>query len=183
MWGRRTSTKLFGGEDGERVPIDGRLPVAMSTPPLRGALPRVAAEFARARRYERPITIAVFTVAPGHTGLLLPPVGADAAVREREGKGAFVSALAVVARSAVREIDIVSCDATSEWCVVVMPESGQEEGERAVARMQRLCAERLGGPVLAGLALFPRDGWTFLDLVDSAKRASSVSRASSMNVG
>jgi hypothetical protein len=162
--------------------VQGRLPIGAETPPLRGALPRVAAEFARARRYERPIAIAVFTVAPEGGGLMLP-AGAGEAGDDDARAASFVSALSMVARSAVREIDIVSCDANSEWCVVVMPESGQEEGERAVARMQRLCAERLGGRVRAGLALFPRDGWTFLDLVDSAKRASSTSRAPSVNVG
>jgi|WetSurMetagenome_2_1015567.scaffolds.fasta_scaffold145168_3 hypothetical protein len=137
-------------------------------PPLRGAMPRIAGEFARARRYERPVTVAVFAVADARR---LPMARRDRdrpAVREGQP---MWPVLPIVARSAIREIDIVCCDADTGWCIVVMPEIGREEGQRAVARMAQLCAERLGEPVLSGLAVYPEDGWILLDLVDVAKRS------------
>jgi hypothetical protein len=137
-------------------------------PPLRGAMPRITAEFARARRYERPVTVAVFAVADGQRPLMARRGRDRPPVRAGQPIGPL---LPVVARSAIREIDIVCCDTETGWCIVVMPEIGREEGQRAVARMAQLCAERLAEPVLSGLAVYPEDGWILLDLVDVAKRS------------
>jgi hypothetical protein len=136
--------------------------------PLRGAMPRITAEFARARRYERPVTVAVFAVADAGRRPMARRGRDRPAVREGQPIGPL---LPVVARSAIREIDIVCCDTETGWCIVVMPEIGREEGQQAVTRMAHLCAERLGEPVLSGLAVYPEDGWILLDLVDVAKRS------------
>lgn len=122
-----------------------------AVPDLHGALPRIAAEFERARRYERTVTVAVFTLDP-----------ADHA--------SSTAHLCPVVREAVREIDLVVCDPVARRCVVVMPEIGAEEGRRAVSRMRELCAKQLRCPVQGDLAVFPRDGWMFPDLVEAAQK-------------
>jgi hypothetical protein len=138
---------------------------------LPAALPRIAAEFARARRYERPVTIGVLAAGPNGTN------AAASAPRPADGTGnPAAPSLALAARSAVREIDIVSCEVISGCCIVVMPEIGGEEGRRALERMCQACANRLGRPVRGGVAVYPRDGWTFLDLVDAAKRTGAFPR-------
>jgi len=127
---------------------------------LREALPRIAAEFERARRYERSVTVVVFTrPASG---------GTNGGNGHHAPTASDVRSLAGVLASATREIDLVICD--TQCCVVIMPEIGTEDGRRAVRRMRELCARRLGAPVGAGIAAFPQDGWMFLDLVDVARR-------------
>ncbi len=169
MWDWMSNRKSLRGQ--ERIRIAPRLSARSEPQPLRGAFPQIAAEFARARRYERPVTVAVLAMSLGDAGLpaaCVPPVASVPGGEQPVGP-----ACALVVRGAVREIDIVSCDTTSGWCIVVMPEIGAEEGQRAVARMRQACTDRLGTPVLAGMAVYPRDGWTFLDLVETAKRTTA----------
>ena len=140
---------------------------------LGDVLPRIAAEFERARRYERSVTVAVFTVAPrgGNLADTFSISGSDGrAAGDRAPSGGH---LCPVVREAVRETDLVVCDPAARRCVVVMPEIGAEEGRRAVSRMRELCAARLRCPVLGDLAVFPRDGWMFPDLVEIAQRQAS----------
>ena len=137
-------------------------------PDLHGALPRIAAEFERARRYERTVTVAVFTVAPaGRQASIAAIAGDRVAAADHESE---TNHLCPVVREAVRETDLVVCDPVARRCVVVMPEIGPEEGRRAVARMRELCASRLQCPVRGDLAVFPRDGWVFPDLVEVAQK-------------
>jgi hypothetical protein len=153
---------------------------------LRHAWPRIFAEFERARRYERSVTVAVFSSARGgsngnggasahdgngdngngngHHGNGHGVHREDAAGRvEPGGAGPMAAVLA----AATREIDLVTCHAG--LCVVVMPEIGTEEGRKAVRRVRDLCADRLAARVEAGIAVFPQDGWVFLDLVEVAR--------------
>jgi hypothetical protein len=127
-------------------------------PDSRQALARVAEELARARRYERPLTVAVIAL------------GDDAAAQlPAELMRRRPSALAVATRQAMREIDIV-CDATPGRCVVVIPEAGPDEARQAVHRTCQACAVRLDSTLRVGIATFPKDGWTFPDLVEVAER-------------
>jgi len=125
---------------------------------LREALPRIAAEFERARRYERSVTVVVFA---------RPASGGTNGGNGHQAP-AGAGSLAGVLASATREVDLVISD--TQCCVVMMPEIGTEDGRRAVRRMRELCARRLGTPVAAGIAVFPEDGWLFLDLVEVARR-------------
>lgn len=165
MWGWMSSRRSSRSQEtvGTRPSRQQAASAEVDLPSLPAALPQIAAEFARARRYERPVTVAVFSVAPAQEGdhvvgtPLRPPSLAVAPV------------LGTVARRAMREIDIVSCDTDSGCCIVVMPEIAPEEGQRAIARLRGLCADRLGCPIFAGMAVFPLDGWTFGDLVRTAR--------------
>lgn len=162
MWGWRTnehaSVERSGSGNGGLSAGDGQHARASELPDPRQALAKVAEEFARARRYERPLTVAV---------LVLEDRDADrpatAASRHRP------PVLAVATRQAMREIDII-CQADPGRCVVVIPEAGPEEARQAIRRTCHSCAERLGCSLRVGLATYPRDGWTFPDLVEAAER-------------
>lgn len=130
---------------------------------FREALPRIADEFARARRYERPLTVAVLSI-PAEAAGWLSTSGTEQRIR----------VLASVARRAMREIDLVCCDRQAGRCVIVMPEVGFDEAHKAVSRLQRAWVERFGFPLRAGIAVYPRDAWTFLDLADAADRHAAL---------
>ena len=101
-------------------------------------------------------------------GVYLPTRMAD--IREAAYDPETYSNRRPVVREAMRETDPVVCDPATRRCAVVMPELGPEEGHRAVARMRDLCASRLECPVRGDLAVFPRDGWVFPDLVEVAEK-------------
>ncbi|RPJ58153.1 MAG: hypothetical protein EHM24_28870, partial [Acidobacteria bacterium] len=139
-------------------------------PQLREVLPRIAVEFERARRYERTVTVAVFTLDPGVASVPAGTGGNGLNGAAALGGRSLAVVLASVVRQAMREIDLVTCDPAARCCVVVMPEIGLDEWRRSMTRMRQLCAARLGCPVRADIAVFPQDGWVFLDLVDAAQR-------------
>lgn len=127
-----------------------------------GSLQRIAAEFERARRYDRSVSVAVFSLDAAEAGA---PDGTAGG-----GHASSTVHLCPVVRQAMRETDLVVCDPVSRRCVVVMPEIGAEEGQRAVSRMRELCAAQLRCPVRGDLAVFPRDGWVFPNLVEVAEK-------------
>lgn len=167
MWwwlsGKRSSCEV-GMDDLPRTDDEWRV-AAKGVPALRQALPQISAEFARACRYERTVTIVVFSVAHAD-----PDASSATGGNGRNASTGGPDCLAGVLASAMREMDLVTCDPAARCCVVVMPEIGAEEGRRAVSRMSGLCSGRLGRPIEAGIAVFPQDGWSFLDLVDVALR-------------
>jgi len=138
-------------------------------PQLREALPLVTAEFERARRYERTLTVAVLSL-NGDGPAQSHEYGRAGA--PRVDRSALPAVLASVVREAVRETDLVACDRAGRRCIVVMPEIGPEEGRRAVSRLRQLCDATLSCAVQADSAVFPGDGWTFQDLVQVAQRNS-----------
>jgi hypothetical protein len=170
MWWWPSASKREAGRDDAPRSGPQRRVEADGVPQLREALPLITAEFERARRYERTVTIAVFAVAPNGTGSAssAPENGRNGAA---PGDDRLLPAvLASVVRQAMRETDLVACDAAGRRCIVVMPEIGAEEGRQAVSRMRQLCTARLSCAIRADIAVFPRDGWMFLDLVDLAQR-------------
>jgi hypothetical protein len=151
--------------------LSGKKSFVSEVPELAEALPRIGAEFERARRYERTVTVAVLTeeTPPGtaaNTAAAVPRNGSGA----RHNLQSSLTTLGTAVRQGVREIDVVICDPAHRCCIVVMPEIGPEEGRRAVSRLRQLCAARLGRAVQGDLAVFPQDGWVFPDLVEAARR-------------
>jgi len=160
MWGWHTyrNPSPESSSDGGFSGGDARHARATPLPDARQALAKVAEEFARARRYERPLTVAVLVLEDG--------AAARPSIEARRQRPA---ALAVATRQAMREIDII-CEADPGRCVVVIPEAGPEEARQAIRRTCQSCAERLGCSLRVGMATYPRDGWTFPDLVEAAER-------------
>jgi hypothetical protein len=170
MWRWRLASKREARADVVRRSSEVRKDVPDAVPELREALPLITAEFERARRYERTVTIAVFAVEPDGTGSGSSASDNGRHDAETGDDRSLPAVLASVVSRAMRETDLVACDGPGRRCIVVMPEIGPEEGRRAVSRMRQLCTARLRCAVRADIAVFPQDGWMFLDLVDVAQR-------------
>jgi hypothetical protein len=151
---------------------------AGGVPTVRQALPRFSAELERARRYMRPFTIVV--LGPVHEDALVTEIDGsshsteEASTQEEVlqpvGLFSLLSAfLAAAVREALRDTDIVSYAVTSTRCVIGMPEVDADDARQAIDRLQRLCVDRHLPPVSAGLALFPRNGWTLEELLRHAE--------------
>lgn len=145
---------------------------------FRQALPRLRAELDRARRYNRPLTLALLGDARISPGAPQAPLLYDANAR-RAGTVAHATPLApgsplipaVIAsllREMTREVDIVTYAATLGRCMVAMPEATEVQGRQAMTRVGEMCARRLMVPVQARLASFPQDGWTLEELIRRA---------------
>jgi len=149
-------------------------------PPFHQALPQLAYEVARARRYERPLTIALFTAdgvaaesqLNGH--LHLPPVPPPetempGATRSWVSSALMTGLLATLLRESLREADIVTYAPRFGLCIVAMPETDTAGARHTVLRIQTLCVQRLLTPVRAGVAEFSKAGWTLEELIRQAE--------------
>jgi hypothetical protein len=154
--------------------VDSRLPQEMAfllagagVPTYRQALPQMAAELARARRYGRPLSIVL--VSSGG------PQAADGAPAALAGWGGQPASplgpvvLASLLREVMREEDLISYAAARQRCLVMMPEVALEDAQQAVERVTAICAHRFGLSVRAGIAAYPVDGWTLEDLITRAE--------------
>jgi hypothetical protein len=142
-------------------------------PGFRQALPRLTAEFDRARRHEHALAVALFCAdcdlahaarsgGDGSAGTeipLLPP----------EGHGLFPAVLATVLRECTRETDIVTHSAGLGCCILAMPETDDTQARAAEKRLRDIGARRLRFPVRATIATFPKDGWTLEELIRVAE--------------
>jgi len=149
-------------------------------PPFRHSLPELARELARARRYQRPLSVLVLGLGSDQlsehlSGLL--GVGGD-------GEGAarlqlmaqttqLVSlVLGPILREVLRESDIVTYGAVEDEYVIMLAESDESQARRAVRRIDELFHKRTFAHLRAGVAEFPADGLTLQDLVASARISS-----------
>lgn len=165
--------------------LDGGVPrgaasvlAAANVPRFRDALPRMVLELERARRYGRPLSVAL--VGPeamrGHEGNGATPVshnGQSDSAPPTSGP-LFAALLGSLLRELMRETDIVAYAGALDRCVIVMPEMGEAESRLAVRRLRDQCEAHLSVPVRAHVAVFPDDGFTLEELVKLADSRSRV---------
>jgi GGDEF domain-containing protein len=157
-------------------------------PTFRKTLPRLNAEVNRARRYERPLTIAlVWDARPPEPAARGGIMGAR---RGRKRSGADPSPLGIgsplipvviasVLTEIVRDIDIVTYAASLGRFLVLMPETSEAQGRQAIERVAEICVTRLMLPVQARVAIFRDHGWTLEELVRHAMEADGDPTAAS----
>lgn len=143
------------------------------------ALPRLSYEVARARRYERPFTITMFTVdawrLESEHGVQIPAVVQAASEEALDLTRTWASSammtvlLATLLRETLRESDIITYSPRFALCLVGLPETRVDGARAAVQRVQSVCVERLLAPIKAGVAEFPKSGWTLEDLIRHAE--------------
>lgn len=165
--------------------LDGGVPrhaaavlAAAGVPRFRDALPRMVLELERARRYGRPLSVALVgpETAHGHDGNGSTPVshnGQSDSASPTSGP-LFAALLGSLLRELMRETDIVAYAAALDRCVIVMPEMGETESRLAVRRLRDQCASHLSVPIRAQVAVFPDDGFTLEELVKLAEARSHV---------
>lgn len=149
-------------------------------PTFRQSLPRISAELDRARRYQRVLAIALFSVdrllAPGvSTFSAAAGNGADRSwLRHTDAAlagsdGLLPVLLACLLRENMRETDIVTYASAQLRCLVAMPEVNAAQARQAVSRVHDLAASRFTSPVRAGISVFPQHGLTLEELIRCAE--------------
>jgi hypothetical protein len=134
---------------------------ASGVPGFREALPRLSAEFDRARRYQHQLTVTAF-----EEDGVVPPGEVPAEYTQTPGTyGLIPAVLASVLRESTRATDVVTYAVALGCCLVAMPETSKAQGHLAVKRLRQLGARRLMFPVRASLATFPEDGLTLEELI------------------
>ena len=130
--------------------------------------PQLAQELARARRYQRPLTVAVVRLEADasveRTDLLLA-LGGNGTVPHSQLPFFLVGA---VLRDAVRGSDLVTYDATHDQYIILFTESTKLQTLQAAHRLQALVSTRTRLGMRIGLAEFPADGLTLEDLITMA---------------
>jgi hypothetical protein len=99
------------------------------------------------------------------------PVGAngDSAAHVDSRQAQVLSLLlGAILPDRIRETDLVAYDAAASRYVILMPELGRAQAERAVRRLTELLRVKVSTPTSVGVAEFPTDGLTFDDLVANA---------------
>jgi hypothetical protein len=149
-----TSWLKKNGVESDALTVAGPLTFGVEAgtlPSLHQALPRLGHEVARARRYERPLTIALLASDDAHAPSLITLM------------------LAALVRESVRDTDIVAYAPSLALCIIGLPEARQAGARTAMERVQALCLERLMLPVRSGVAEFPIAGWTLEELIKQAE--------------
>jgi hypothetical protein len=151
-----------------RLPRDFRVVLERSgVPGFRQALPRVNAEFARARRYQHPLSVALL----GRVGKAVAAATTDRELSLRSlapEDALFPAVLAAVLREQTRDTDVVTYAAALDRCIVVMPETSRGEAHLATSRLRELGGARLHCTVAASVVTFPEQGWTLEELIRQA---------------
>lgn len=148
-------------------------------------------ELRRARRYERPLALAVaslehmMAVSDGPGGPNGNGTGQDGHGKEINGLGGqwlnrYMSILLLgdLLRGSLREADIVGYVPARERFVVCLPECDATDARLATERVGRLLRERTRSMLLVGVAAYPEDALTVDDLLAHAERELTVSPAS-----
>ena len=173
----------FGGRNGSRdaeslIERAGWREGNGASVPLVDPVDRLMAELDRARRYERPLTIAVLSAAPSGDGPRSVGNGEEALHVHGNGRRRatvetelpqVVSLLAAAAlQEVLRGSDVVCYQHASNRFVLALAEAGRHNAQRALGRIQSLFRDVLRLDVQAGFARFPDEGLTLEDLVATA---------------
>jgi hypothetical protein len=163
----------YDRREGSLVLPNDVLPVldAGGVPTLPEALPRLSAELHRARRYGRPLAVAVLSLDPVACDMVPTPSAVGDFLRTKQA-GLFPLLSALLApslREALRLTDMVSYTTKEAQSLVMLPETTAEGARLAVARLLQVSAIQVLSPLRIGLAAFPDDGWTLEDVIVRAE--------------
>jgi hypothetical protein len=143
-------------------------------------LPQLRLEMSSARRYQRPLSLAVLSL----EGRAEMPPGWPKGVKRTNGNGngaASVSGVEVIQlvfpligsalQKALRSSDRVTYDGATNQYVIVFPQTKRLEGEQAIRRLKEWLIKRSSLHIKTGVAEFPTDGLIVEDLVSAARVA------------
>lgn len=153
---------------------------SLDLPPLRRAMPDLARELDRARRYQRPLAIVVLGL--DADPLLATPGGKKDGSSDGNGSNGGGQSLLQAAkvlslilgtllRQVMRESDIITYSALDDRYLILLTESREEEANEAVRRLDQLFFQKTLAHLRAGIAAFPSDGLILEDLIQKARAA------------
>jgi hypothetical protein len=141
-------------------------------PTYRESAPALTAEIDRARRYQRPLSLAIVQFDEPPQGLEHAG-GADSAPAYTRGlypELLVAMVLGAALKDSLRTTDLLSYHVESGCYVVMMPELTAAQAHLAAQRLNDLVLARIFAPLRVGIAQFPRDGWTLQELFSAAER-------------
>jgi hypothetical protein len=144
-----------------------RIPVYTSS-----ARSRFLEELSRARRYQRKLSVIVFTVAcdsgsvPAGTG---NGTSLQSRLRSLEDAVFRYPLMGCLIRAGLRENDLVMYDAIRDRYLLLMLEVERPQAFASMERIGDLVLRRTGISVEIGVAEYPTDGWTSEDLISVAE--------------
>lgn len=146
-------------------------------PAFRRSLPALMAEMARARRYQRPLTVVLLGLEngrlPEHVYHLVGDNGTDNGTSRQilSRTTQLVSfVLGSILRDTLRESDIAAYHATEDRYILLLTESTRAQARDTVQRLNQLFHPRVHTALRAGIAEFPIDGLTLDELISSAQQ-------------
>jgi hypothetical protein len=152
------------------------MPESFDVPTYRQAVPAIAAELRRARRFEHPL--AVMLISPHHpTGASEWPQGILALRPRVEATPPLFFLLGSLLRNVLRETDILSAAPEVLSYLVVLAETTQAGAEDAAKRIRAAFRGCAGTELRVGIATFPADGVGIEALFASACEAWESSSA------
>jgi hypothetical protein len=135
---------------------------------LREARAAFGTEIGRARRYQRPLSLVIVGLDPKGGEFDAPRV--EGMLDSFSIHSAFFI-LGSLLRELLRETDIVTYSAEHHVYVLLLPESGESNAHAAVRRILADVRRRIPLKTNAGIAEFPRNGFTIDSLVGHALAA------------
>lgn len=141
-------------------------------PTFREAMPAIALELRRARRYERPLTaLAVGPSKIANSGSRTATGGDPAFAGTSPVPPSHMASflLGSLLRDVLRETDIVTYSPEHHLYAMLLPESSEIDAASAIGRVSRVIHDRAEIRLSAGIAEFPRDGLTVEDLFQHSR--------------
>jgi len=135
---------------------------AANVPTFRNSMRRFKGELTRARRYQRPLTVAC--VSPQNLDQTSQP-----GMLAETGSFIQYPLLGCMLQNSVRESDAVAFDATTCDYIILFAEADKQQASRCLARVHNIVSNNTDTRIRAGLATFPADGYTLEDLVRVAR--------------
>jgi hypothetical protein len=152
------------------------MPESFDVPTYRQAIPTIAAELRRARRFEHPLTVMV--VSPHDPTGAAERAMRGFALRPRvEATPPLYFLLGSLLGNVLRETDILSAAPEVLSYVVVLAETEQAGADDAARRIREAFRGCAGVELRVGTATFPADGVTLEALFASASEAWESSAA------
>ncbi len=142
---------------------------AAGVPVYGEAMPLLAAELHRARRYEHPLSVLVLSpdIRPSTNGNGRHG-SASSASPDATYKAFFL--LGSLVRDSLRESDIIAFAPDDQLYVAFLSESDDVAARHTARRFRQAYQERTKSTLRVGMAQFPADGFTIDDLVDQARK-------------
>ena len=137
------------------------------------ATPSINMEFARSRRYNRPIGVVVIKLTPENVQANIDKLSKD--ILQTMMSRYSMSNLIRAIDKEVRRPDLILEQHKENRIVLLLPESDIEATRAVSGNVQEIARTRIGSKVAIGTATFPEDAITFEDLVFRAESAIDTS--------
>jgi GGDEF domain-containing protein len=135
--------------------------------PIDAAEADIDTEFARSRRYNRPLSVLVVNMLPTHNQFDLARVVKE--IQQSMYNRYLQASMAQLINKVARRTDLIIEKDSSNSFVLICPETGADGVYILAERLQTIATKMLGIELRFGMASFPDEALTFEDLLKKAE--------------